>query len=601
MILPFILGKLMSVHPISRRQFIQTGVLTSVIVGFPTIIPSRVLGAEAPSKKIQVGIIGCGRIANGMDIPGVWQNQDLATIVAFSDPDIRRMKATQKKTQVLLNGDLPTTTCYQDYKALLADPAVDAVMICTPDHWHAQHCVEAALAKKDIYVQKPLALSIAESRLIADIVKKTGVVFHLGTQQRSEGKGTFGSQFRKAAEYVRDGRIGRIKYVEIGLPQDPSEPKDLPLSQPIPETFNYDLWLGCAPDAPYCELRTHRQGEGDNVEFGRPGWLTIQNYCMGMISGWGSHHIDIALWALGLAQTPVQVTGKADFPKRRLWDVHGKLDITYKYSNGVKMQIGDDSRYPNGIRFVGEEGWIFCGRGSVKTTISDPGAGGKHGYWRPLEASKKSIIEGEVKEPLTRNPSNHHRVFFDSIRTRQPTNTPVESAHESTTTCILGFMAMNLKRPLNWDPKTEKFINDDKANEALSRPERSPYGARNALKNGVCIAPASNDGPASVRAALLQDAKVFGEKEKDLPGNPPVIEEPEFSLIRGTRSSLIIASGAAENHKPVLYVEPRRTPGVKKEEIQAELNRAIKALEPKWPGLYAEPFETGFRVVFPSK
>jgi myo-inositol 2-dehydrogenase/D-chiro-inositol 1-dehydrogenase len=476
----------MNKHPISRRTFIHAGLLSGAALGFPTIIPSRVLGAEAPSKKIQVGIIGCGRIAGGMDIPGVWQNQDLATLVAFSDPDIKRIKATQKKSKELFNGDMPETKCYQDYKELLADPAVDAVMICTPDHWHAQLCIDAALAKKDIYVQKPMAMSIAESRMIADVVKKSGRVFHLGTQQRSEGKSTFGAQFRKAAEYVRNGRLGRIKRVEIGLPQDPQEPADLPLSQPIPETFNYDLWLGCAPQAPYCELRTHRQGEGDNVDFGRPGWLTIQDYCMGMISGWGSHHMDIALWALNIGQTPVVVSGKADFPKRRLWDVHGKLNLQYKYANGTILNIADDKLYPNGIRFVGEEGWIFCSRGSVKATISDPGAGGKHGYWRPLEASNKKLIEGEVDHPLTRNNSNHHRVWFDSIRSRQPTNTPIESAHESTVTCILGNMAMNLKRPLTWDPKAEKFTNDDAANVALSRPERAPYGACNALKKAGC-------------------------------------------------------------------------------------------------------------------
>jgi predicted dehydrogenase len=582
----------MNMHPVSRRNFVRTGVLSSVSLGFPTIIPARVLGVEAPSKKIQVGIIGCGRIAGGMDIPGVWQNQDLATLIAFSDPDIKRMKATQKRSKELFNGDMPATTCYQNYKELLADPAVDAVMICSPDHWHAQHCIDAALAKKDIYVQKPLAMSIAESRIIADVVKKTGRVFHLGTQQRSEGKSTFGPQFRKAAEYVRNGRIGRVKRVEIGLPQDPQEPKDLPLSQPVPDTLNYDLWLGSAPQAPYCELRTHRQGEGDNADFGRPGWMTIQDYCMGMISGWGSHHIDIALWALNLGQTPVLVTGKADFPKRRLWDVHGKISLQYKYANGTTLYIGDDSLYPNGIRFVGEEGWIFCSRGSVKSTISDPGAGGKHGYWRPLEASNKSIIEGEVEHPLTRNTSNHHRPLFESIRSRQPTNTPIESAHEATTTCILGFMAMNAKRPLQWDPKVEKFINDDAANTALSRPEREPYGVHNALKKA---------DPTQVRVALMCNPKVFGEKEKGTSDNPAVVEEPDFSMIRGTRASLIIASGAAEEHKPVLYVEPKRNSGVKKEDLQAELNAALKELGATWPGIRAEPFETGFRVVFPSK
>ena len=164
----------MNTHPISRRDFVRTGFISSAAIGFPTIIPSRVLGAEAPSKKVQVGIIGCGRIAGGMDIPGIWQNQDLATPVAFSDPDSKRMKATQKKSKELFNGDMPETKCYQNYKDLLADPSVDAVMICSPDHWHAQHCIDAALAKKDIYVQKPLSLSIAESRMIADVVKKSG-------------------------------------------------------------------------------------------------------------------------------------------------------------------------------------------------------------------------------------------------------------------------------------------------------------------------------------------------------------------------------------------------------------------------------------------
>lgn len=466
----------------SRRTFLRTGFFSGVALGFPTIIPARVLGAEAPSKKIQVGIIGCGRIAGGMDIPGVWQNQDIATIVAFADPDLKRLRATQKKTKDLFNGDMPDAKVYQHYKELLADPAVDAVMICTPDHWHAQQCIEAALAKKDIYVQKPLAMSIPESRMIVEMVRKMDRVFHLGTQQRSEGKSTFGAQFRKAAEYVRNGRIGRVKRIEIGLPQDPQEPKDAPLEQPVPDTFNYDLWLGCAPQAPYSELRTHKQGEGENVDFGRPGWLTIQDYCMGMISGWGSHHIDIALWALGLGQTPVLVSGKADFPKRRLWNVHGKLNLTYKYDKGPTLHICDDCAYPNGIRFIGEEGWIFCSRGSVKATISDPGAGGKHGYWRPLEASKKTLIEGEVEHPLVRNKNNHHRVFFDSIRSRQPTNTPVESAHESTATCILGNMALNIKRPLKWDPKVGRIVNDEAAQALLSRPERAPYGPLNALK-----------------------------------------------------------------------------------------------------------------------
>lgn len=467
---------------VSRRGFLRLGACAGAMGAFPTIIPARVLGAQAPSKKIQVGIIGCGRIANAMDIPGVWLNQDVATIVAMADPDLKRVRTTQEKTLQLFENDLPEIKLYQDYRELLMNPAVDAVMIASPDHWHAQQVVDAAYAKKDIYVQKPLALTISESRIIADVVQKNNVVFQLGTQQRSEGKSTFGPQFRKAVEFVRNGRIGRIKRVEIGLPQDPDEPADLPLLQPVPSTFNFDLWLGSAPQRDFCELRTHPQGKGDAADFGRPGWMVIQDYSLGMITNWGAHHIDIAQWALDMERSaPVKIYGKADFPKRRLWNAHGKLDVHMEYANKAVLHIADEHLYPNGIRFVGEEGWIFCGRGSVKATISDPGAGGKHGYWRPLEASSKKLIEGEVAQPVTRNTANHHRCFFASIPERKVTNTPVEVAHHTTTACILAYTAMNLKRTLQWDPAAERFVKDDAANQTLCRVERAPYGARAAF------------------------------------------------------------------------------------------------------------------------
>ncbi len=467
---------------VSRRGFLKAGMAAGALA-FPSIIPARVLGQQAPSKKIQVGVIGCGRIAGGMDIPGIWQNQDLATLVALSDCDVKRMRTTKQKTLQMFEGDLPDLALHQDYRDLLADKSVDAVMICTPDFWHAQICIEAALAGKDVYVQKPLAMSIFESRAIVNVMKKTGRVFHIGTQQRSEGKSTFGSQFRKAAEYVFNGRLGKIKTIEVGLPQDPAEPAGLPLEQPVPGTFNFDAWLGYSPQAPYSELRTHPQGKGDEADFGRPGWMVIQQYSMGMIANWGAHHIDIAQWGLGMESSgPVRIRGKADFPKRRLWNAHGKLDVKMEYANGTVLHVADESVYPNGVRFVGEKGWIFCGRGSVKTMLNDPGAGGKHGRWRPLEASDKRLIEGEVEHPLPRNPQTHHRVWFDGIRTRQPTNILPESAHRTTTACILAFTAMNLKRSLKWDPATEKFIGDDEANATLSRPERAPYGVRNVLK-----------------------------------------------------------------------------------------------------------------------
>lgn len=463
----------------SRRGFLAAGVAW----GFPAIIPSRVLGSQAPSKKIQVGVIGCGRIAGGMDIPGLWHNQDLAVPVALADCDIKRLNTTRAKTAQLYDGDLPDLKLYQDYRALLADKTVDAVMICTPDFWHAQQCVEAAFAGKDVYVQKPLAMSVFESRTIVDVMRRTGRVFHIGTQQRSEGKSTFGPQFRKAAEYVRNGRLGRVRRVEIGLPQEPEEPADWPLVQPVPDTLDYDQWLGYTPAELYSELRTHPQGKGAEADFGRPGWMTLRAYSMGMIANWGAHHIDIAHWGLDLEETgPIRIRGRAEFPKRRLWDVHGSLDMRLTYANGTELHIADNSVYPNGVRFVGEKGWIFCGRGSVKTLSNDPGAGGKHGRWRPLEASTKALIEGEVERPLPRNPGNHHRVWLECIRTRQPAPILPESAHRTTTACILAFTAMNLKRGLKWDPVAERFVGDDEANATLARPERAPYGVRNALR-----------------------------------------------------------------------------------------------------------------------
>ena len=467
---------------VSRRGFLKVG-LAAGTAGFPAIIPCRALSQQAPSNKIQVGLIGCGRIAGGMDIPGVWQNQDLATLVALSDCDAKRMRTTARKTRELFGGDLPELKLHQDYRELLADKSVDAVMICTPDYWHAQLCVEAALAGKDVYVQKPLAMSVYESRRIVEVMRRTGRVFHLGTQQRSEGKSTFGAQFRKAAEFVSNGRLGRIRTVEIGLPQDPPEPEGLPLEQPVPATFDFDRWLGYTPEAPFSELRTHPQGKGEEADFGRPGWMVIQAYSMGMIANWGAHHIDIAQWALGMENSgPVKIRGKAELPRRRLWDAHGRLDVKMEYANGTVLHVADESVYPNGVRFVGEKGWIFCGRGSVKTMSNDPGAGGKHGRWRPLEASSKELIEGEVERPLPRNSQTHHRVWFESIRTRQPTNITPEAAHRTTTACILAYTAMNLKRPLTWDPVAERFVKDDAANATLSRPERAPYGVRHALQ-----------------------------------------------------------------------------------------------------------------------
>lgn len=460
----------------SRRTFLLGGSCAA----FPYLIPGTVRGINPPSEKIHIGVIGCGRIACSMDMPGIEQNSELAVVTAVSDCDRIRADYLKVRAESAFGTKVKT---YARYRDLLADPSIDAVMICTPDFSHAEIAVAAALAGKDVYVQKPLAMSISEGRAIVETFKRTGRIFHIGSQQRSEGRGTFGAVFRKAVEYVRDGRLGQIRSVEIGLPSDPPEPKDLPLRQPVPETFDWDAWQGRTPFADYCELRSHPQGkDGAPNILSRPGWMTMQCYDLGMIANWGAHHLDIAQWALDAGGSgPVRVEGAADYPKRRLWDVHGKMRVLLSYPGGVQVNIAGTDRYPNGVRFIGDNGWIFCSRTSQKALIPDPGAGGKHGRWRPLEASARNLIEGEVAHPVVRNPSNHHRVWLESIKSRKPTNITPEEAHRSTSACILAYTAMKLGRPLTWNSAEERYVGDDEANRTLVLEERAPYGVHRLL------------------------------------------------------------------------------------------------------------------------
>ena len=249
-------------------------------------------------------------------------------------------------------------TPYAQYRELLANKDVDAVVISTPDHWHALIAMDAVAAGKDVYLQKPASLTIAEGRALSDAVKKSGRIFQIGSQQRST------LQFRLAAELVRNGRIGRLKAVEIGLPGDPSG-NDEPV-MPVPSNLNYDMWLGSTPLVPYTENRVHPQ-----LGYGRPGWLRCEQFGAGMITGWGAHHIDSAHWGMGTELTgPVEIWGTAEFPARGLWNVHGPFKTEAVYADGVRMTVSGD--FPNGIKFIGTDGWIFVSRGNEAVTASDP-------------------------------------------------------------------------------------------------------------------------------------------------------------------------------------------------------------------------------------
>jgi predicted dehydrogenase len=439
---------------ISRRSILKT----AAVAGFPAIVPSTVFGQNAPSNRINIGAIGVGRISRGHDLPAI-RKVDYARIVAVCDLDASRVE----QGQALINGwySVNSTKGYSDYRELLANKDIDAVVISTPDHQHAVLAVNAVRAGKDVYLQKPASLTISEGRYMADAVKASGRIFQIGSQQRSW------VQFHRACELVRNGRIGDVKHVEVGLPGDPSGP-DAP-EMPVPHGFNYDGWLGTTPVVYYTEMRVHPQ-QG----FDRPGWLRCEQFGAGMITGWGAHHVDTAHWGMNTELTgPVEIWGTAEFPTHGLWNVHGKFQTDARYANGMTMSISGD--YPNGIKFIGTKGWIFVTReGNV--TPSDPTSGKAPG--KVLEASDPKILDSVIgpNEIHLATAEEHHANWLDCVRTRKTPLAPAEIAHRACSTCLLHHIAMKSKRHLHWDPVKERFQNDEEANAMLSRPQRAPYG-----------------------------------------------------------------------------------------------------------------------------
>jgi predicted dehydrogenase len=376
---------------------------------------------------------------------------DQAQVVAVCDVDSKRAKFAQQIVEKeyaarTVSGSHKGCAAYGDFRVLLGRDDIDAVVISTADHWHALPAIAAAKAGKDIFVQKPLTLTIPEGRVLSDTVGRYERVLLVGSQQRSDAR------FRLACELVRNGRIGKLHTVKVGLPIDPGTAPQPPM--PVPENLDYDMWLGPTPQVDYTEKRVHpRDG------YGRPGWLRISDYCCGMITGWGSHHLDIAQWGMGTEYTgPVEIKAWAEYPKDGLWDVHGRFRIEYTYANGVKVVCADNATNRQGIMFEGTEGRVYVKR-------------------RLIEAEPKSQLTSVIGPNETRlyRSDNHKQNFLTCIRTRRPTVAPVEAGHRSNTVCVLGYIAMLLGRRLKWDPEKEIFINDSEANRMLSRPMRSPW------------------------------------------------------------------------------------------------------------------------------
>ncbi|MFN8241893.1 MAG: Gfo/Idh/MocA family oxidoreductase [Bacteroidales bacterium] len=455
----------------TRRGFVKTSVYGAAgAFVAPMIVPSSVFGKNAPSNKINIGQIGFGRIAMTHDLAETLK-YDVARVVAVADFDSNRAaKGKQfienyytRKTGSAGYVDVKT---FGDYREILASKDIDAVIISTPDHWHSQPAIEAALAGKDIYVQKPTSLTITEGRLLAEVVKKKGVILQVGTQQRSM------PQFRVAAELVRNGRIGKLQTVKIGLPGDPAGPEAPEM--PVPKNLNYTGWLGSTPEVYYTEIRVHPQ----NSLTDRPGWLRCEQFGAGMITGWGQHHFDSAAWGMDTELTgPISIEAVAQFPKSGLWDVHGDFMSVAEYKNGVTMLTSGG--YPNGVRYEGTEGWIFVTRGAYTASPSDPVAATRNA--KALDASDPKILTSVIGENETHLyvSEEQHGNWLDCIQSRKEPISPVEIGHRACTVCLVTHISMKLGRKLQWDPEKELFINDKEANSMLSRPQRAPYGTNN--------------------------------------------------------------------------------------------------------------------------
>ncbi|MCW9706369.1 Gfo/Idh/MocA family protein [Fodinibius salsisoli] len=464
-------------NKMSRREYLKTSLMgAGGLIAAPSIVPSTVFGKSAPSNKINIGQIGCGRIARAMDLPITLEYDD-ARVIAACDVDLDRARegkqliekyyAEEKGKENYVDVDV-----YQDYREMLEDPEIDAVIISTPDHWHAQPTIEAAMAGKDIYLQKPASLTVAEGRAMSDIIHRTGTVFQIGSQQRSVNPWP---QFKRACELVRNGRIGELQKVEVGLPGDPGGGD--PTNMPVPESLDYDMWLGRTPDVPYTTQRVHPE-EG----YSRPGWLRCEAFSAGMITGWGAHHIDAAHWGMGMEHTgPVEIEATAEFPTddpnyNGLWNVHGDFEVTAKYPNDVIMTVGGNNK--QGVKFIGSEGWIYASRGDVGVTASDPVSEQKP--TESFNASNPDILTSEIGENETHlyTSQEQHGNWLKCIKSRELPVAPAEVAHRSCSACLISHIAMKLPRKLHWDPINERFKNDDEANAMLSRPQRSPWGVK---------------------------------------------------------------------------------------------------------------------------
>ncbi len=445
---------------ISRRAFLKGALLAGTAVGFP-FIHSPAFGAGT-DRRIRIGLIGCGRMAQSH--AQLLANEPDVQFAGLSDVDALRLEKMRSKLVAGFPEKTRGIKTFADYADLLADPGIDAVLIATPDHWHALIAIEAALAGKDIYLEKPCTLTIAEGLALVDVAAKQKTIIQVGSQQRSM------KQFVRACEIIRNGGIGKVSHVQIGLPVDVAGGRTEKMK--IPAGLDYDRWLGPAEEAYYTEDRVHPQSG-----FTRPGWLRGDHFCKGMITGWGTHHVDIAHWALDLVHTgPVKISGLTEFLSPGLWDVHGKFQSSLEYANGVRIDVG--SQFSEGIRFEGDGGWLFVSREAVRP----PGNPTGRPILQSLDAQDRNILKAAPGPIRLGTGVSHHRNWLNSILSRKEPVAPIDQAHRSCTACQLAYSSMKLARPVGWDPALQRFPDDAGAGKLMAISERGNFSIPKALR-----------------------------------------------------------------------------------------------------------------------
>jgi len=424
---------------INRREFIRTGAAAALAI--PAIVPSSAFGrgrVPAPSDRVTLGHIGVGGQGTGL-LRGFLQLEDCRS-VAVCDPFRGRREAAAQEVDAHYgcgSDSKSTGACaaFNDFRELLEHPGIDAVVIATPDHWHVPVATAAVRAGKDVYVEKPLGLSIRENQAMRAALHRYGRMFQYGTQQRS-----FNKHCAFACDLVRSGKIGELRAIHVVAPNGATGGN--PTTEPVPDGLDYDLWLGPAPRTPYTTDRV--------VGTGR--WH-IRDYALGFIAGWGAHPLDIAHW--GYPRIPVEYEGTGVIPTKGLFDTVVDWNVRGRYANGVEFTFttGEDK-----TTFVGTEGWIAPSRAGIS-------------------ASPESLLKIRLRpgEPRLLQSNNHYQNFIDAVRSRKAPASDIDSAVQSDFMSHLSEMAIRLGRRIRWDPVQEILLEDPEAVRMMTRSMRSPW------------------------------------------------------------------------------------------------------------------------------